>query len=140
MNLVESIGVISRSQKINIYILRIFSLDSFFWFRSEISQTYWSFQTCSRQLSSIFENNRENELEIPAKSLTSFFRYKILRGINGWIPTGIFYKVCGKTKGFPFLVICFNNNQPIHQHRHTTYTWNNMCQKCEGNCGLWVLN
>ena len=23
---------------------------------------------------------------------------------------------------------------------HTTYTRNNMCQKCEGNCELWVLN
>ena len=22
----------------------------------------------------------------------------------------------------------------------TIYTRNNMCQKCEGNCGLWVLN
>ena len=24
--------------------------------------------------------------------------------------------------------------------RHTTYSRNNMRQKCEGNCGLWVLN
>ena len=23
---------------------------------------------------------------------------------------------------------------------HTTYTRNNMGQKCEGNCGLWVLH
>ena len=23
---------------------------------------------------------------------------------------------------------------------HTIYTGNNMGQKCEGNCGLWVLN
>ena len=23
---------------------------------------------------------------------------------------------------------------------HTIYIGNNMCQKCEGNCGLWVLN
>ena len=23
---------------------------------------------------------------------------------------------------------------------HTTYTRNNVGQKCEGNCGLWVLN
>ena len=23
---------------------------------------------------------------------------------------------------------------------HTTYSRNNMDQKCEGNCGLWVLN
>ena len=23
---------------------------------------------------------------------------------------------------------------------HTVYTRNNMGQKCEGNCGLWVLN
>ena len=25
-------------------------------------------------------------------------------------------------------------------HYHTTYSRNNMGQKCEGNCGLWVLN
>ena len=24
--------------------------------------------------------------------------------------------------------------------QHTIYTRNNMGQKCEGNCGLWVLN
>jgi hypothetical protein len=24
--------------------------------------------------------------------------------------------------------------------RHTTYSRNNMGQKCEGNCGLWVFN
>ena len=24
--------------------------------------------------------------------------------------------------------------------KHTIYTGNNMGQKCEGNCGLWVLN
>ena len=24
--------------------------------------------------------------------------------------------------------------------KHTTYSRNNMGQKCEGNCGLWVLN
>ena len=23
---------------------------------------------------------------------------------------------------------------------HTAYSWNIMCQKWEGNCGLWVLN
>ena len=28
----------------------------------------------------------------------------------------------------------------LHQTKHTTYTRNNMGQKCEGNCGLWVLN
>ena len=27
-----------------------------------------------------------------------------------------------------------------NEHIHTTYTRNNMGQKCEGNCGLWVLN
>ena len=28
-----------------------------------------------------------------------------------------------------------------HSHtKNTTYTRNNMSQKCEGNCGLWVLN
>ena len=30
----------------------------------------------------------------------------------------------------------FANDQPCH----TTYSRNNMGQKCEGNCGLWVLN
>ena len=25
-------------------------------------------------------------------------------------------------------------------YKHTTYTRNNMGQKCEGDCGLWVLN
>ena len=38
---------------------------------------------------------------------------------------------------------------PVSKHRlqnaiylpHTAYyIWNIMCQKCEGNCGLWVLN
>ena len=24
--------------------------------------------------------------------------------------------------------------------RHTAYSWNIMCQKWEGNCGLWVPN
>ena len=24
--------------------------------------------------------------------------------------------------------------------KHTTYSRNNMGQKCDGNCGLWVLN
>ena len=28
----------------------------------------------------------------------------------------------------------------ISQDFHTIYTRNNMGQKCEGNCGLWVLN
>ena len=23
---------------------------------------------------------------------------------------------------------------------HTPYNWNIMCQKCEGDCGLWVPN
>ena len=27
-----------------------------------------------------------------------------------------------------------------HVGGHTNYTRNNMGQKCEGNCGLWVLN
>ena len=26
------------------------------------------------------------------------------------------------------------------QNKHTTYSRNNMDQKCEGNCGMWVLN
>ena len=25
-------------------------------------------------------------------------------------------------------------------HEFSTYIWNIMCQKCEGSCGLWVLN
>ena len=28
----------------------------------------------------------------------------------------------------------------LYQINHTTYIRNNMCQKCEGNFGLWVLN
>ena len=28
----------------------------------------------------------------------------------------------------------------LHYLIHTIYTRNNMGQKCEGNCGLWVLN
>ena len=27
-----------------------------------------------------------------------------------------------------------------HKVGHTTYSRNNIGQKCEGNCGLWVLN
>ena len=30
--------------------------------------------------------------------------------------------------------------QPTFQQTHTTYSRNNIGQKCEGNCGLWVLN
>ena len=32
--------------------------------------------------------------------------------------------------------------QTVHQQKalHTIYTKNNMGHKCEGNCGLWVLN
>ena len=26
------------------------------------------------------------------------------------------------------------------EHIHTTYSWYIICQKCEGDCGLWVLN
>ena len=33
-----------------------------------------------------------------------------------------------------------NNFQSLHKTTHTIYTRNNMGQKCEGNCGLWVLN
>ena len=29
---------------------------------------------------------------------------------------------------------------PKFQPNHTTCTRNNMCQKCEGDCGLWILN
>ena len=32
------------------------------------------------------------------------------------------------------------NITDIHLLTHTIYTRNNMGQKCEGNCGLWVLN
>ena len=28
----------------------------------------------------------------------------------------------------------------VEELEHTTYSRNNICQKCEGNCGLWVLN
>ena len=30
--------------------------------------------------------------------------------------------------------------RPDQEMAHTIYTRNNMGQKCEGNCGLWVLN
>ena len=33
-----------------------------------------------------------------------------------------------------------NKQARDRNHLHTTYTRNNMDQKCEGNCGLWVLN
>ena len=33
-----------------------------------------------------------------------------------------------------------NFSQARPKLKHTTYTTNNMGQKCEGNCGLWVLN
>ena len=32
-----------------------------------------------------------------------------------------------------------DNLRRVCEH-HTIYTRNNMDQKCEGNCGLWVLN
>jgi len=32
-----------------------------------------------------------------------------------------------------------NVKQDILCRPHTTYSRNNMCQKCGGNCGLWVL-
>ena len=39
-------------------------------------------------------------------------------------------------------VSCFNKGMyresPLSAH--TAYCRNNMAQKCEGNCGLWVLN
>ena len=32
------------------------------------------------------------------------------------------------------------NTSNMYDMSHTIYTRNNMGQKCEGNCGLWVLN
>ena len=50
---------------------------------------------------------------------------EIVRGFFGQESTkfGNFYQTIEN--------ICFN---------HTTYSRNNMGQKCEGNCGLWVLH
>ena len=39
-----------------------------------------------------------------------------------------------------FLKHCIVADQRKSDQRHTIYTRNNMCQKCEGNCGLWVPN
>ena len=36
------------------------------------------------------------------------------------------------------VVVCHTSNVQVRVH--TTYCRNNMGQKCEGNCGLWVLN
>ena len=38
----------------------------------------------------------------------------------------------------PLNWFCFATVLP--NSTHTTYSWNIMCQKWEGNCGLWVLN
>ena len=38
--------------------------------------------------------------------------------------------------GLYWVAKCINRYQPTH----TTYTRNNMGQKCEHNCGLWVIN
>ena len=39
-----------------------------------------------------------------------------------------------------FHLIRFENFPQDQTEAHTIYTRNNMGQKCEGNCGLWVLN
>ena len=45
-----------------------------------------------------------------------------------------------------FVILCYNQDAiPVflsgrRQPAHITYTRNNMGQKCEGDCGLWVLN
>ena len=43
-----------------------------------------------------------------------------------------------------FDLVCtveLGNKELFHHHSiHTIYTRINMGQKCEGNCGLWVLN
>ena len=44
------------------------------------------------------------------------------------------------------LMVCINSQKNLSckinlsEIKHTTYSRNNMSQKCEGNCGLWVLN
>ena len=47
----------------------------------------------------------------------------------------------GREKKHPTYVIFTEIFLRSHsQTTHTTYTRNNMGLKCEGNCGLWVLN
>ena len=50
-----------------------------------------------------------------------------------------FKAVCldGKESGHTTFVTLILRITPAE---HTTYSRNNMGQKCEGNCGLWVLN
>ena len=39
-----------------------------------------------------------------------------------------------------FFILFAENSQILLKITHTAYSRNNMRQKCEGNCGLWVLN
>ena len=38
------------------------------------------------------------------------------------------------------LIQSYKAREKSYQTLHTIYTKNNMGQKCEGSCGLWVLN
>ena len=37
-------------------------------------------------------------------------------------------------------VMAFSKSKKSSKTQHTIYTRNNMGHKCEGDCGLWVLN
>ena len=51
-----------------------------------------------------------------------------------------------RKKEMKYIIMILNNLKHLwkqenpSKYSHTIYTRNNMGQKCEGNCGLWVLN
>ena len=55
-------------------------------------------------------------------------------------------KIISKVTLLFFCICVFNLNTKVQSLidyfyiDHTTYSRNNIGQKCEGNCGLWVLN
>ena len=82
----------------------------------------------------------------PAEFLTSksaeFVPSKFMDSSKIMLTTSIFLANMAKCRG-----VCLKeSNQILNYCRkirfwiHTTYSTNNMGQKCEGNCGLWVLN
>ena len=53
--------------------------------------------------------------------------------IHAWIEDFLYEKV-------HFMFIFFFQKAPPIIAVHTTCSWDIMCQKWEGDCGLWVLN
>ena len=47
--------------------------------------------------------------------------------------------LCELNGEIPLNKTSFRVLQSTADERHTTNSRNNMCQKCEGDCGLWVL-